>query len=119
MDEAELCQRVGFLSEGRLIALDTPDQLKRTEMRGDVLEIDCDDSDRAMRILHWAKAQGHIFFDEVALYGVQIHAVVPDAEQYRPDVWRLLEDEGLRVNHIEWIAPTLEDVFISSVTANK
>jgi ABC-2 type transport system ATP-binding protein len=117
MDEAELCQRVGFLSEGRLVALDTPDQLKRTEMRGHVLEIDCDDSDRAMRVLQRAKAEGRIPFDEVALYGVQIHAVVPDAKEYRPQVWRLLEDEGLRVNHIEWIAPTLEDVFISSVTA--
>ncbi|MFO7917213.1 MAG: ABC transporter ATP-binding protein [Anaerolineae bacterium] len=117
MDEAELCQRVGFLSEGRLVALDTPDRLKETEMRGHVLEIDCDDSDGAMRVLQRAKTEGHIPFDEVALYGVQIHAVVPDAEQYKPKIWRLLEDEGIRVNHIEWIAPTLEDVFISSVTA--
>ena len=88
-------------------------------MRGHVLEIDCDDSDRAMRVLQRAKAEGRIPFDEVALYGVQIHAVVPDAKEYRPQVRRLLEDEGLRVNHIEWIAPTLEDVFISSVTARE
>ena len=39
MDEAELCQRVGFISQGRLVALDTPGRLKLTQMRGQVLEI--------------------------------------------------------------------------------
>ena len=39
MDEAELCQRVGFISQGRLMALDTPARLKVDQMRGQVLEI--------------------------------------------------------------------------------
>ena len=47
MDEAELCQRVGFISQGRLVALDTPEQLKQTQMRGQVLEIATSDPDRA------------------------------------------------------------------------
>ena len=51
MDEAELCQRVGFISQGKLIALDTPDQLKQSQMRGHVLEINTDNADRAMRLV--------------------------------------------------------------------
>jgi ABC-2 type transport system ATP-binding protein len=117
MDEAELCQRVGFLSEGKLIALDTPDQLKRTQMRGHVLEIDCRNSERAMRILRQAQESGNIPFDEIALYGAQIHAVVPDAETFKEPVWQLLVCQGIDIHTIEWIAPTLEDVFISSVQA--
>src|SRR5512144_2784933 len=39
MDEAELCQRVGFISGGRLVALDSVSQLKLTQMHGEVLEI--------------------------------------------------------------------------------
>jgi len=119
MDEAELCQRVGFLSEGKLIALDTPDQLKRTQMRGHVLEIDCRDSERAVRILRRAQESSRIPFDEIALYGAQIHAVVPDAEAFKEPVWQLLAGEGIDVHAIEWIAPTLEDVFISSVQARE
>lgn len=119
MDEAELCQRVGFLSEGKLIALDSPDQLKQTQMRGHVLEIDCAGSERAVRVLREAKRQGRIPFDEIALYGAQIHAVVPDAQTSREPVAALLTQEGIQVNHIEWIAPTLEDVFISSVKARE
>jgi ABC-2 type transport system ATP-binding protein len=117
MDEAELCQRVGFLSRGRLIALDTPDQLKRTHMRGHVLEIDCRNSERAIRALQQARTSGGIPFDEIALYGAQIHAVVPDAETFREPVRTLLVEQGIDVRAIEWISPTLEDVFISSVQA--
>jgi ABC-2 type transport system ATP-binding protein len=117
MDEAELCQRVGFLSEGRLIALDTPDQLKHTQMRGHVLEIRCRNSERAMRVLQAARASGRIPFDEIALYGAQVHAVVPDADQWKGPVWDLLVEAGIDVHAVEWIAPTLEDVFISSVRA--
>ncbi|MBN1934544.1 MAG: ABC transporter ATP-binding protein, partial [Anaerolineae bacterium] len=115
MDEAELCQRVGFISQGKLIALDTPEQLKQTQMRGHVLEINTDNADRAMRILKAAQETGRLPFEEVALYGAQIHAVVPDAETFKAPIWALLNDEGLDVHSIEWIAPTLEDVFISAV----
>ncbi len=115
MDEAELCQRVGFLSEGRLVALDTPDRLKETEMHGQVLEINASNPDRGMRVLKKAQASGRLPCDEVALYGAQIHVVVPSAEAFRQPVRGLLESEGVEVHAIEWIAPTLEDVFISSV----
>ncbi|OQY18310.1 MAG: multidrug ABC transporter ATP-binding protein [Anaerolineaceae bacterium 4572_32.2] len=115
MDEAELCQRVGFISEGRLVALDTPERLKQTQMRGHVLEIDCADSETAMRVLLAAKGSGRIPFDDVALYGAQIHAVVPNAESFKAPVAALLAEQGIAVKAVEWIAPTLEDVFISAV----
>ncbi|MFN2269873.1 MAG: ATP-binding cassette domain-containing protein, partial [Anaerolineae bacterium] len=117
MDEAELCQRVGFISQGKLVALDTPGQLKQTQMRGHVLEIACDDSEAAMRVLLAAKEGRALPLDEVALYGAQIHAVVPDAESFKQPVRDLLVGEGIRVNNVVWITPTLEDVFISAVMA--
>jgi len=115
MDEAELCQRVGFISEGRLVALDTPERLKQTQMRGHVLEIDCAASETAMRVLQAARQSEKLPLDEVALYGAQIHAIVPDAEAFKKPLKMLLESQGIEVNTIEWVAPTLEDVFISSV----
>lgn len=115
MDEAELCQRVGFISQGRLVALDTPSQLKETKMRGQVLEINSDDPERAMSVLKAAQQDERLPRDEVAFYGAQIHAVVPDAEAFRQPVRELLEGEGVGVSSVEWIAPTLEDVFISTV----
>jgi ABC-2 type transport system ATP-binding protein len=117
MDEAELCQRVGFISQGRLVALDSVGHLKQTQMRGHVLEISTSDPERAMRILTAARQSKQIPLDEVALYGAQVHAVVPNAQAYKEIVQGLLEAENMQVNSLDWIAPTLEDVFISSVTA--
>jgi hypothetical protein len=70
-----------------------------------------------MRILKAAQQSGKLPLDEVALYGAQIHAVVPDAESYKGIIRDLLKTENVEVTALEWIAPTLEDVFISSVTA--
>jgi ABC-2 type transport system ATP-binding protein len=117
MDEAELCQRVGFISQGRLVALDTPDRLKETQMRGQVLEINTPTPDRAMRALRQAQQDGRLPSDEIALYGAQIHVVVPDATTYKSLLLALLTGQNIQVNSIEWITPTLEDVFISAVQA--
>ena len=114
MDEAELCQRVGFISQGKLVALDTPDRLKQTHMHGQVLEIATSNPDQAIQVLKESQNRG-IPFEEIALYGAQIHAVVPDATKYRQAVRQLLIDAGIEVLAIEWISPTLEDVFISAV----
>ncbi len=115
MDEAELCQRVGFISQGRLLALDSPARLKETQMRGQVLEISSPAPDQVMRALQGARVAGRLPLDEVALYGAQVHAVVPSAEEYREPLRALLEGAGIAVSGIAWIAPTLEDVFISAV----
>ena len=82
---------------------------------GQVLEIDASDPEKAVRILKAAQQSRQVPLDEVALYGAQIHAVVPDAKKYIEILRGLLEAENIKVNAIEWIAPTLEDVFISSV----
>ena len=115
MDEAELCQRVGFISQGKLLALDTPENLKLGQMHGKVLEINTPEPDRAMRTLKAAQFEKKLPLDEVALYGAQIHAVLPGTENDREGVRQLLITEKIAIQSLEWIAPTLEDVFISSV----
>ncbi len=117
MDEAELCQRVGFISQGRLVAIDSPSQLKRTHMRGQVLEIRTSAPELAMRTLKAAQRARRLELWEIALYGAQIHVVVPEAQSLVEPVRALLQAEAIPVGGVEWIPPTLEDVFISSVTA--
>jgi hypothetical protein len=45
--------------------------------------------------------------------------VVPYAETYRRPVRKLLEAGQVRVNSLEWIVPTLEDVFISTIRVSE
>ena len=117
MDEAELCQRVGFISAGRLVAINSPGRLKQTQMRGQVLEINVSDPEKAVRILKAAQKSRQVPLDEVALYGAQIHAVVLEAQKYKEAIQQILMEGNIQVNSITRIPPTLEDVFISSVKA--
>ena len=110
MDEAELCQRLAFIQHGRIVADGSPAGIKEREMRGQVLEIDCDEPALAIPVL---RNMG--VFEEVALYGAQIHAVAPDVAALKSQIERKLEDEGVRMRTLDVIAPSLEDVFISSV----
>ena len=117
MDEAELCQRVGFITQGRLVAIDTPARLKQTQMRGDVLEISVSNPDSVMRVLKNAQQSGQLPLEEVALYGAQIHVVTPSSKEHQEAIRAMLQAAGFEIRSIEWIAPTLEDVFISAVNA--
>ena len=117
MDEAELCQRVGFISQGHLVALDSPACLKQTQMRGRVLEVNSPFPDRVMSVLKSVQQKGGLPLDEVALYGAQIHAVIPAAEEYRDSIRQILEANNISIISLQWIEPTLEDVFISAVSA--
>jgi ABC-2 type transport system ATP-binding protein len=119
MDEAEHCQRVAFIHRGQLLAVGSPSELKATRMRGQVLEVSCSDPAGAVRVLQRAGQEGWLDSDEVALYGAQLHVVVRSAEEARAVVVSLLEGEGIDVQGIAWIAPSLEDVFISSVRAGQ
>ena len=114
MDEAEQCQRLAFIGGGRIVAQGTPEELKAA-MAGQVLEVDCAAPELAMRALRQAQSRGELGASEVALYGNQIHVVVADAAAARPTLERLLHGAGVTVARIEWVPPTLEDVFIARV----
>ena len=62
LDEAERCHRVALLHEGRLLALDTPDRLRRS-LPGQMVEAIVEDQPRAVAMLsaHAAVADVHVF----------------------------------------------------------
>jgi ABC-2 type transport system ATP-binding protein len=113
MDEAEHCHRLAFIQRGKLIAYGSPEEIKRDAMRGQVLEIDCTRPDVAIGVLRQMDG-----FEEVALYGAQIHVVAEEATSHKPRITRALAEAGVQVQAIDVVAPSLEDVFISSVQSS-
>jgi ABC-2 type transport system ATP-binding protein len=110
MDEAEHCQRLAFIHGGRIVALGSPPDIKENVMHGQVLEIDCDQPEAAILALRQLG-----LFDEVALYGALIHVIAENGENYKPTIIKILRGEGIRVESVDLIAPSLEDVFVSSL----
>ncbi len=111
MDEAEHCQRIAFISAGRIVASGTPEALKREAMDGRVLEIACESPEEAIRTLQNAPLP----LAEVSLYGALVHAVAPGADDLLAAVRDALESAGVGVRALAWVQPSLEDVFISLV----
>ena len=110
MDEAEHCQSLVFIQRGNLVAQGSPEQIKVTQMHGEVVEIDCNNqADEAIPLLRELN-----LFEEVALYGALIHVVTKNAPEHIPLIKQTLTAHGIQVNAIDRIAPSLEDVFISS-----
>jgi len=110
MDEAEHCQDLAFIHDGRIIARGAPEEIKLDRMHGQVLESDCAQADVAIAVLRQIDT-----FEEVALYGALIHVVAENVVEHRPRIAQALEDAGVQVRAMDIIAPSLEDVFISSV----
>jgi ABC-2 type transport system ATP-binding protein len=109
MDEAEHCQNLVFIQRGTLVAQGSPEEIKVTKMHGDVVEIDCDDAGQAIQILRDMN-----IFEEVTLYGSLIHVVTDNLPEHLPLIRKSLTERGITVTSVERIAPSLEDVFISS-----
>jgi ABC-2 type transport system ATP-binding protein len=103
MDEAERCSRVGYLYLSRLLALGTPDELKRREdvtppgtRRLEILAHDA--SGLLQRLLSKPGVR------EATIFGQSVHALVEDGAE------RHLGLEGASVRVTE---PSLEDVFVT------
>ncbi len=109
MDEAENCDRIALISDGVIVACDTPENLKKDRMKGILFEIECSNTMRALEILRIDP-----LLHEVALYGLYLH-VVAENEEITEDIRRLLAENNIQVKRIERVAPSLEDVFVSLV----
>lgn len=110
MDEADQCHTLGFIYNGRIIAQGAPPEIKAKEMKGQVVEIACDDIVGVFELLKGTKE-----FSNVTRYGVFLHVVVGNAEDAAPKIGRLLSDNRLSAGKIERTAPSIEDVFVSLV----
>jgi len=107
LDEADRCHRVGLIHRGKLLACDTPDNL-RSLMKGTILEIRTDEPRRSAQLLR----EG-VPGVTVGLFGDRVHMVTHDTGKNRELAEAILHRE--RVEHFEFreIEPSLEDVFIS------
>ena len=111
MEEAEYCHRLALMNRGRLIALDTPGQI-RASMRVPLLEIRTDRSAQAVEVLNAMPG-----VQDAAMYGRAVHVTVTDVDAARREINARLRAAGIGVQGIDDIAPTLEDVFVWQVRA--
>ncbi|MGI6486320.1 MAG: ATP-binding cassette domain-containing protein [Tepidanaerobacteraceae bacterium] len=107
MDEAEHCNTIGFIHYGNLLAVDTPENLKKNQMKGQIIEIKCDKLMESLELLKTVD-----FVKDAAVYGQGLHIVVDDAKRYLVTLADILKSGGVKVANIKHVNPSLEDVFV-------
>jgi ABC-2 type transport system ATP-binding protein len=102
LDEAERCNRVGLMNQGRMIRCDSPQGLKRN-FEKICFEIETTDQRAARAVLKDAEP-----------YGAKLHLFLP-LGQTPHAVESTLAAQGIRLISFRPIIPSLEDVFIGLV----
>jgi ABC-2 type transport system ATP-binding protein len=107
LEEAEQCNRLGFMVGGELVAEGTPSGIKAAQ-GGRVLEIRVDDPPRAVQAL-----EAEMEPWRVSLFGDRIHAIVDgDPRAAAGRLRARLERLPIRVLEVREQDYSLEDVFI-------
>ena len=115
MDEAEHCHRLAFIQRGKIIAMGTPSQIKEQKMNSQVLEIASDNPTRIIELLRSAQHISNLPIENVELYGSLVHVIAPPSKKLQNDIVQLLKKEGIHVENLALIEPSLEDVFIAAM----
>ncbi len=107
MDEAEQCDRIALMREGRIIALDSPEGLKTAAFSTPMLEFDPRGSLSFAEVSAFARHDVFLFFEP---YGLRFHAAIKSE-----DAWERVRNGFEKNFTIKRIKPSLEDVFIQIV----
>ena len=107
MDEAEQCDRIALMREGRIIALDSPEGLKTATFSTPMLEFDPRGSLSFAEVSAFARHDVFLFFEP---YGLRFHAAIKSE-----DAWETVRNDFEKNFTIKRIKPSLEDVFIQIV----
>jgi ABC-2 type transport system ATP-binding protein len=110
LDEAERCDRVVMMHEGRALALDRPVALQ-SSMGGSMLSLRTDRPREARDLLRQTPE-----VESAALFGETVHALLPSGSGNDAAV-RALTAGGISVLNVDTVQPSLEDVFIHLVSS--
>ena len=109
MDEASRCHRVGFMKDGKIIAEDTPSNL-RARLNGRILELRGSPTHVLRHVAHM-----DVDVEDVQAFGDRLHIRV-GAGKAQDVLSRLkvqIGREGGQVDELRIVHPALEDVFIA------
>jgi ABC-2 type transport system ATP-binding protein len=109
MDEAEFCDQLVLIYQGRIIAQGTPRELKRA-VPEQILAVFPDKVSEALEV---AGTLPEVV--EAAVFGDGLHVSAPDAAAAERALLAAFARHGINVRSITRIDPSLEDAFISFI----
>ncbi len=111
MEEAEYCDRIALIYDGKMIASGSPMELKTRFMQDTIIDLRCPDPQSLI-----APLKNLPEVRDAALFGSGLHIVAKDGKAATIAIKKLLGDRSQNEDcTIETILPSMEDVFISLI----
>ena len=107
LDEAEFCGRLGFINQGRLVALNTPSKIRSHSIDEDLFELEAGDLKNAREQTATLEA-----VVAVSYFGSRLHLFSNKGAYTAESLSNRVKELGLPVISVTNIPPRLEDVFI-------
>ncbi len=108
MDEAEHCNRIALVIAGRIIALDSPEALKKN-FNNAVYSIVTENFLEVFEKIRYLD-----FIIEAAIFGADIHILCGRDVPAKKMIASFFKEQGITSYAIHQITPSLEDVFVSN-----
>jgi ABC-2 type transport system ATP-binding protein len=110
LDEAEHCHRIAIINGGRLAALGTSRELKQIFSDRPIVEIH---SGRPVEMMKALDQMEEV--QKTTVFGTAVHAVLKPGHLDAAVLRARLEAQGLDVQAVDRVMPSLEDVFLDVV----
>jgi ABC-2 type transport system ATP-binding protein len=110
LDEAEHCHRIAIVNAGKLAAMGTSLELKQIFQARPIVEIHSSRPVDVMRAL-----EGISDVEKTTIFGTAVHAVLRSPSVNPEALGKLLSEQGLTIDTVDRVVPSLEDVFLDVV----
>jgi len=108
MDEAERCNRIGMIYDGKLMMVNTPDELKK-QMKGDVIEVNCTNTHIATKLL---KNRDDI--KSIKVFSDRLRILMKESGDIK-EIGDFLNSQNINISNIQRVRPSMEDIFVSII----
>jgi ABC-2 type transport system ATP-binding protein len=108
IEEADqLCQRIAIINRGKIITVDTPEELKNIVKTENIIEVSFD---HAGNIIDELKKLSRV--RNVVIAGDKFRLYVEDPTETLPSIIHFAAKNHLKVTSVNTVKPTLEDAFV-------
>jgi ABC-2 type transport system ATP-binding protein len=115
--EAALCDLLAVMSDGRLVAVVPPEELRRMAFGGDLVRAQMKQGWVSGEVLARIRAQPYVISAHVRDDTVEL--VVDEAPEAVPRLTKLFADEHIELAAIEPVVPPYDEVFLAVIEADR
>jgi ABC-2 type transport system ATP-binding protein len=117
LEEADyFCDRIAVIDQGKILAMDTVENLKRLYRGKKTVEVTISGSDA---VAFFARLEENLSGSEIKVEGTSAIILAQDPKEVLQRIMELSQSTGVQVEWLNIRKNTLEDVFIGSVSRSE